>query len=112
MFSVESQLVSKVGVHCVSIAVEKLFLKIVLHFVSSTVVQCLENVGTRERSCVSNINNTKLPTALTLFDDGDMIVLSVTVTMSEVRLTLQSEVVSQDRDRQGEQEVARLHRLV
>ena len=50
----ESQLVSKVGVHWVSIAVEKLFLKIVLHLVSSTVVQCLENVGTRERRCVSS----------------------------------------------------------
>ena len=49
MFRVESQLVSNVGVHWVSIAVEKLFLKIVLHFVSSTVVQCLEKVGTRER---------------------------------------------------------------
>ena len=49
----ESQLVSKVGVHWVSIAVEKLFLKIVLHLVSSTVVQCLENVGTRERRCVN-----------------------------------------------------------
>ena len=49
MFRVESQLVSKVGVHWVSIAVEKLFLKIVLHFVSSTVVQCLENVGTKQK---------------------------------------------------------------
>ena len=46
MLSVLSQLVSNVGVHWVSMAVEKLFLKMVLHFVSSTVVQCLEKVGT------------------------------------------------------------------
>ena len=46
VFRVESQLVSKVGVHWVSMAVLKLFLKIVLHLVSSTVVQCFENVGT------------------------------------------------------------------
>ena len=39
-------MVSKVGVHWVSMAVEKLFLKMVLHLVSSTVVQCLEKVGT------------------------------------------------------------------
>ena len=46
VFRVEPQLVSKVGVHWVSMAVLKLFLKIVLHLVSSTVVQCFENVGT------------------------------------------------------------------
>ena len=37
---------SKVGVHWVSMAVLKLFLKMVLHLVSSTVVQCFEKVGT------------------------------------------------------------------
>ena len=46
VFRVESQLVSKVGVHWVSMAVLKLFLKMVLHLVSSTVVQCFEKVGT------------------------------------------------------------------
>ena len=43
---VEPQFVLKVGVHWVSMAVVKLFLKMVLHLVSSTVVQCLEKVGT------------------------------------------------------------------
>ena len=51
VFRVVSQLVSKGGLHWVSMAVEKLFLKIVLHFVSSTVVQCLEKVGTTVRFC-------------------------------------------------------------
>ena len=37
---------SKVGVHWVSMAVLKLFLNMVLHLVSSTVVQCFEKVGT------------------------------------------------------------------
>ena len=89
----ESQLVSKVGVHWVSIAVEKLFLKIVLHFVSSTVVQCLENVGTKQKLIIFSPGYQEYQD--TLFDDSDVIVLGVTGGVCEVWLALQSEVISQ-----------------
>ena len=68
-----SQLVSKVGLHCVSIAVLKLFLKMVLHLVSSTVVQCFEKVGTGK--CLYGIyRHHKL---LTLLDHTDVVILCV-----------------------------------
>ena len=68
VFSVVSQLVSKVGLHWVSIAVLKLFLKIVLHLVSSTVVQCLEKVGTGKclYDIISNIITNSSPCLTTL----------------------------------------------
>ena len=63
---------SKVGVHWVSMAVLKLFLKMVLHLVSSTVVQCFEKVGTgynktklNENINSNNILNTPCLTTLT-----------------------------------------------